>query len=285
MIVLGLGATLVRVSVALGIALAWTIPAGVFIGMNPRWAAYLQPLVQIAASVPATAFFPIVALFFLEVPGGLNIAAIVLMLMGTQWYLLFNVIAGAAAIPQDLKYTTVLLHLGRWERWRTLILPALFPYIITGAITASGGAWNASIVAEYIEFGDRTVYTLGVGAVIARATTSGDYPLIAGGDAQHGRDVVVINRFLWRRLYRMAEETYRLGVSTAEWALLELRQSRSPTGRRGSFTRCRYQPTISEGGVSCACWGRRGAARARCCALSPGCSAPPAERCSTAARR
>jgi NitT/TauT family transport system permease protein len=94
MIVLGLGATLVRVSVALGMALAWTIPAGVFIGMNPRWAAYLQPLVQIAASVPATAFFPIVALFFLEVPGGLNIAAIVLMLMGTQWYLLFNVIAG-----------------------------------------------------------------------------------------------------------------------------------------------------------------------------------------------
>jgi NitT/TauT family transport system permease protein len=209
MIVLGLGATLVRVSVALGIALAWTIPAGVFIGMNPRWAAYLQPLVQIAASVPATAFFPIVALFFLEVPGGLNIAAIVLMLMGTQWYLLFNVIAGAAAIPQDLKYTTVLLHLGRWERWRTLILPALFPYIITGAITASGGAWNASIVAEYIEFGDRTVYTLGVGAVIARATTSGDYPLLLAATLSMVVTVVLINRFFWRRLYRLAEEHYR----------------------------------------------------------------------------
>jgi NitT/TauT family transport system permease protein len=209
MIVLGLGATLVRVSVALGIALAWTIPAGVFIGMNPRWAAYLQPLVQIAASVPATAFFPIVALFFLEVPGGLNIAAIVLMLMGTQWYLLFNVIAGAAAIPQDFKYTTVLLHLGRWERWRTLILPALFPYIITGAITASGGAWNASIVAEYIEFGDRTVHTLGVGAVIARATTSGDYPLLLAATLSMVVTVVLINRFFWRRLYRLAEEHYR----------------------------------------------------------------------------
>jgi NitT/TauT family transport system permease protein len=209
MIVLGLGATLVRVSVALGMALAWTIPAGVFIGMNPRWAAYLQPLVQIAASVPATAFFPIVALFFLEVPGGLNIAAIVLMLMGTQWYLLFNVIAGAAAIPQDLKYTTVLLHLGRWERWRTLILPALFPYIITGAITASGGAWNASIVAEYIEFGDRTVHTLGVGAVIARATTSGDYPLLLAATLSMVVTVVLINRFFWRRLYRLAEEHYR----------------------------------------------------------------------------
>jgi NitT/TauT family transport system permease protein len=209
MIVLGLGATLVRVSVALGMTLAWTIPAGVFIGMNPRWAAYLQPLAQIAASVPATAFFPIVALFFLEVPGGLNIAAIVLMLMGTQWYLLFNVIAGAAAIPQDLKYTTVLLHLGRWERWRTLILPALFPYIITGAITASGGAWNASIVAEYIEFGDRTVYTLGVGAVIARATTSGDYPLLLAATLSMVVTVVLINRFFWRRLYRLAEEHYR----------------------------------------------------------------------------
>jgi len=209
MIVLGLGATLVRVSVALGMTLAWTIPAGVFIGMNPRWAAYLQPLVQIAASVPATAFFPIVALFFLEVPGGLNIAAIVLMLMGTQWYLLFNVIAGAAAIPQDLKYTTVLLHLGRWERWRTLILPALFPYIITGAITASGGAWNASIVAEYIEFGDRTVHTLGVGAVIARATTSGDYPLLLAATLSMVVTVVLINRFFWRRLYRLAEEHYR----------------------------------------------------------------------------
>jgi len=209
MIVLGLGATLVRVSVALGIALAWTIPAGVFIGMNPRWEAYLQPLVQIAASVPATAFFPIVALFFLGLPGGLNIAAIVLMLMGTQWYLLFNVIAGAAAIPQDFKYTTVLLHLGRWERWRTLILPALFPYIITGAITASGGAWNASIVAEYIEFGDRTVHTLGVGAVIAGATTSGDYPLLLAATLSMVVTVVLINRFFWRRLYRLAEEHYR----------------------------------------------------------------------------
>lgn len=209
MIVLGLGATLLRVSIALGIALAWTIPAGVLIGTNPRWAAYLQPLVQIAASVPATAFFPIVALFFLGLPGGLNIAAIVLMLMGTQWYLLFNVIAGAAAIPQDLKYTTVLLHLSSWERWRTLVLPALFPYIITGAITASGGAWNASIVAEYIEFGDRTVHTLGIGAVIAGATTSGDYPVLLAATLSMVVTVVLINRFFWRRLYRLAEEQYR----------------------------------------------------------------------------
>lgn len=210
MIGLGLGATLLRVSVALAIALAWTVPMGVFIGMNPRWAAWLQPIVQIAASVPATAFFPVLSLFFLGLPGGLNISAILLMLMGTQWYLLFNVIAGAAAIPQDLKYTTVLLHLGRWERWRTLVLPALFPYIITGAITASGGAWNASIVAEYIEFGDRTVHTLGIGAVIAQATASGDYSLLLAATLSMVVTVVLINRLFWRRFYRLAEEQYRL---------------------------------------------------------------------------
>ncbi len=209
-IAMGLGATLLRVSVALALALAWTVPIGVFIGMNPRWAAWLQPIVQIAASVPATAFFPLLALIFLGLPGGLNISAILLMLMGTQWYLLFNIIAGAAAIPQDLKYTTVLLHLGRWERWRTLVLPALFPYTITGAITASGGAWNASIVAEYIEFGDRTVHTLGIGAVIAQATVSGDYPLLLAATLSMVVTVVLINRLFWRRLYRLAEEQYRL---------------------------------------------------------------------------
>lgn len=210
MIARGVGATLLRVSAALAIALAWTIPLGVFIGMNPRWAAWLHPIVQIAASVPATAFFPILALVFLRLPGGLDIAAIGLMLMGTQWYLLFNVIAGAAAIPQDLKYTTVLLHLGRWERWHTLVLPALFPYIVTGAITASGGAWNASIVAEYIEFGDRTVHTLGIGAVIAQATASGDYALLLAATLSMVGTVVLINRVFWRRLYRLAEEQYRL---------------------------------------------------------------------------
>ncbi len=210
MIALGLGATLLRVSAALAIALAWTVPLGVLIGMNPRWAAYLQPVVQIAASVPATAFFPVLALIFLGLPGGLDIAAIVLMLMGTQWYLLFNVIAGAAAIPQDLKYTAVLLHLSRWERWRALVLPALFPYIITGAITASGGAWNASIVAEYIGFGERTVHTIGIGAMIAQATASGDYPLLLAATLSMVGAVVLINRLLWRRLYRLAEEQYRL---------------------------------------------------------------------------
>src|SRR4029077_20908451 len=119
---------------------------GVAIGTNRRLAAILQPVVQVVASVPATALFPVSLLLLLPLPAGLNIAAVILMLMGTQWYLLFNVIAGASAIPQDLRDTTDLLRLPFLDRWRVLILPAIFPYVVTGAITAGGGAWNASIV-------------------------------------------------------------------------------------------------------------------------------------------
>ena len=207
---LGLLATLLRVTIALLIALAWTIPLGVAIGTNRRLAAILQPLVQIAASVPATALFPVLLLFVLRLPAGLNIAAVLLMLMGTQWYLLFNVIAGASAIPQDLKYTSSLLQLGRWARWRTLILPALFPYLVTGAITAGGGAWNASIVAEYVQFGGQTLHTVGLGALISTATAQGDYALLLAATLTMVLAVIVINRLLWRRLYVMAEEKYRM---------------------------------------------------------------------------
>ncbi len=209
-IALGLLATLLRVIAALAIALAWTIPVGVAIGSNERLARWLQPVVQVTASVPATALFPVVLLALLAVPGGLGIAAILLMLMGTQWYLLFNVIAGAAAIPQDLKYTTALLGLSRWERWRTLILPALFPYIITGAITASGGAWNASIVAEHVSYAGQSYYTVGLGGLIARATAEGDYPLLLAATLSMVLAVVVLNRSFWRRLYRLAEERFRM---------------------------------------------------------------------------
>jgi NitT/TauT family transport system permease protein len=207
---LSLGTTLARVVISLLIALAWTIPVGVAIGTQPRLAAVLQPIVQIAASVPATAIFPVILLFFLSLPGGLNLAAILLMLMGTQWYLLFNVIAGATAIPQDLKYTSALLRLTPWQRWRMLILPALFPYLITGAITASGGAWNASIVAEYVTFGGSTHTVLGIGALIAHATASGDYALLLAATLSMVTTVVLINRLWWRRLYVIAEEKYRM---------------------------------------------------------------------------
>jgi NitT/TauT family transport system permease protein len=207
---LGLLATFVRVSVSLAIALVWTIPVGVAIGTDQRLGAMLQPIVQVVASIPATALFPVLILILLQAPGGLNMAAVALMLLGSQWYLLFNVIAGASAIPQDLRYMTDLLGLSTLDRWRTLILPALFPYIITGAITASGGAWNASIVAEYVEFGGQTYTTIGVGALITQATGTGDYALLLVATLALVAAVVVINRAFWLRLYRLAEEDYRL---------------------------------------------------------------------------
>lgn len=206
----GVVATFLRVSVSLVIALMWTIPVGVAIGTNRRVATVLQPIVQVTAAVPATAIFPVLLLFFINMTGGLNIAAVFLMLMGTQWYLLFNIIAGATAIPQDLKYTSSLLQLSRQERWRTLILPALFPYIVTGAITASGGAWNASIVAEYVHFGGQTLFATGIGSLISQATASGDYALLLASTLSMILAVVLANRLFWRRLYRLAEEKYRM---------------------------------------------------------------------------
>jgi NitT/TauT family transport system permease protein len=209
-IAVGVGATLLRVFASLLIALAWTVPLGVAIGTNRRLAAWLQPLVQIAASIPATALFPVFLMVLIGLPGGLNVAAVLLMLMGTQWYLLFNVIAGAAAIPQDLKYTSLLLQLSPWDRWRRLILPALFPFLITGGVAASGGAWNASIVAEYVSFSGKTVTTVGVGSLISQATAHGDYPLLLAATLSMICVVVAINRLFWRRLYRLAEKRYRM---------------------------------------------------------------------------
>ncbi len=206
----GVLATFLRVATALAIALVWTIPVGVLIGSNRRAADILQPLVQITASIPATALFPVIVLALVGITGSLNGPAIILMLLGTQWYILFNVIAGTSAIPQDLKYTTSLLQVKGWARWRTLILPALFPYLITGLVTAGGGAWNASIVAEYLTFGGKTYSVTGIGAVIAEATASGNYDLLLAGTLALILTVVAINRLVWRRLYRVAEEHYKM---------------------------------------------------------------------------
>ncbi|HSD84420.1 MAG TPA: ABC transporter permease subunit, partial [Anaerolineae bacterium] len=203
-------ATFLRVAAALVVALLWTIPVGVLIGSNRRAANILQPIVQIAASVPATALFPVIVLALINLTGSLNLPAILLMLLGTQWYLLFNVIAGTAAIPQDLKYTTSLLQVKGWARWRTLILPALFPFLITGLVTAGGGAWNASIVAEYIKFGGDTHSVTGVGALIAEATARGNYALLLASTLALIISVVTINRTVWRRLYKIAEERYKM---------------------------------------------------------------------------
>jgi len=206
----GVLATFGRVVASLILALLWTVPAGVAIGTNRRLAGVLQPVVQVVASIPATALFPVLVLALLRVPGGLNLAAVVLMLAGTQWYLLFNVIAGTAAIPQDLRDSADLLRLSRWQRWKTLTLPALFPFLVTGAITAGGGAWNASIVAEYVNFGGRTHSTVGIGSLIAQATAASDYRLLLASTLTMILTVVGLNRTWWRWLYQQAEVRFKL---------------------------------------------------------------------------
>jgi NitT/TauT family transport system permease protein len=210
LLLLGAGATFLRVNAALAIAALWTIPVGVAIGFNPRLARVLQPITQVIASVPATALFPVLLLGLLRYGGGLGVGSIVLMLLGTQWYILFNVIAGAMAIPNDLKEAASLYRFTNWQRWTTLILPGIFPYLITGLVTASGGAWNASIVAEYFHIGDRTLQTLGLGAQISAATDAGRFSTLLLATALMALMVVTINRLVWRRLYRLAETRYKL---------------------------------------------------------------------------
>jgi NitT/TauT family transport system permease protein len=207
---LGLGATFLRVNAALILGALWTIPVGVAIGFNPRMARIAQPLAQIAASVPATALFPVVLLILIRMGGGLGLGSIVLLLLGTQWYILFNVIAGAMAIPTDLKEAANVFGLRGWERWRKLILPGIFPFLVTGLVTASGGAWNASIVAEYFHFKGQTYSTIGVGAMISAATDAKNFDLLLAGTIALAAVVVTTNRLVWRRLYRLAETRYKL---------------------------------------------------------------------------
>jgi NitT/TauT family transport system permease protein len=206
----GAGATFLRVIAALVIGAAWTIPAGVAIGFNPKLARIAQPLAQIAASVPATALFPIVLLVLIRIGGGLGLGSIVLLLLGTQWYILFNVIAGAMAIPTDLREASDLFKFNRAQRWRKLILPGIFPYLITGMVTASGGAWNASIVAEYFRLKDKTYTTVGLGATISRASDAGNFDLLLASTIVMAIVVVTVNRLVWRRMYRLAATRYTL---------------------------------------------------------------------------
>jgi NitT/TauT family transport system permease protein len=160
--------------------------------------------------VPATALFPVLMLGLIRIGGGLGVGSIALMLMGTQWYILFNVIAGAMSIPSDLKEAADIYRFTRWQRWTRLILPGIFPYLVTGMITASGGAWNASIVSEYFHIGDRTLQTLGLGAQISAASDSGNISSLLLATVLMASIVVTMNRLVWRRLYRLAETRYKL---------------------------------------------------------------------------
>jgi NitT/TauT family transport system permease protein len=207
------GATFLRVNAALLIASLWTIPVGVAIGFNPRLAKVLQPFIQMVASFPASVLYPIIILGLFRIGVGLGIGAVALMLLGTQWYILFNVIAGAMAIPSEMREVADLFHFGLVQRWKTVILPGIFPYLVTGLVTASGGAWNASILAEYYPLKDSTLKTLGLGAQISAATDSdapGHFGVLLMATIIMATMVVTVNRLLWRKMYHLAETKYRL---------------------------------------------------------------------------
>jgi NitT/TauT family transport system permease protein len=202
--------TLLRVLAMTVLAtLIWT-PIGVWIGFHPKAARFAQPLAQIGASFPVNMTFPVVVGLFVATSTSMNWGSILLIAMGTQWYILFNVIAGAMAIPNEMKEVARIYGLRKWQLWRTLILPAIFPFWVTGACTAAGGAWNASIVAEYATWGETTLQADGLGAFIAEVTKSGDVALIIVSIGVMSIFVVAMNKLVWRRLYGFAERRFRL---------------------------------------------------------------------------
>jgi NitT/TauT family transport system permease protein len=204
------GWTLGRVLLATALGTLWALPAGIAIGLSPRLSRILQPVVQIVASFPAPMLFPIVIAGLAAAGVSLGWGSIVLMLLGTQWYILFNVIAGAMAIPADLQEAARSYRLRGWRRFRALYLPGVFPYLVTGWVTAAGGAWNASIVAEFVTFKGRTLQAHGLGAQISAAAAAADFPKLAASILVMSAIVVVFNRTVWRRCYQFAERRFSL---------------------------------------------------------------------------
>jgi NitT/TauT family transport system permease protein len=214
-VLLALVASFLRVSAAVAIGAAWTLPAGILIGLSPRWSNRLQPFVQIVASFPAPMIYLIVTAVLLKMHIEFTFGCVILMLLGTQWYTLFNVIAGAMAIPSDLREAGSVYHLSAWQRWIRIYIPAVFPFLLTGLITAAGGAWNATIVAEEISLpgkNARNYSAFGLGSMIDDATSAGNFPLLAAAVVTMGLAVVLINRYFWKRLYRVAEDRYSLNM-------------------------------------------------------------------------
>ena len=203
-------ATFLRVVVAVALASLWTIPVGVMIGRHPRWSRVLQPVIQMMASFPAPMIFPVVVGGMLACGVGLGISSVVLLLLGTQWYILFNVIAGSSAIPRELWEVSRLSRFSWPQRWRQLIFPAIFPSLLTGWITAMGGAWNASIVAEYMKYRSQTLSTTGLGAAISQATERGDFHMLAAAVGIMAVTVVGFNRLVWRPLSHQAQTRFTL---------------------------------------------------------------------------
>lgn len=203
------GLTFARVIGSVALATAWALPVGVIIGRSPRLARVMQPIIQVVASFPAPMLFPLVILALERVGIGLGWGAVALMVLSGQWYILFNVISGVAALPEQLKEAAKVFQLSNAARWRTLYLPAALPALVTGWLTAAGGAWNGSIVAEYIEVGGTLRTTSGLGSLISNATAHASFPLLAGGIACMSLIVVGWNRIMWRPLMRWAQ--YRFG--------------------------------------------------------------------------
>jgi NitT/TauT family transport system permease protein len=202
--------TLLRVVVLVVIASMIWVPIGVWIGLRPWAAERAQPIAQFLAAFPANVLFPIAVVGIVSLHLDPNIWLSPLMVLGTQWYILFNVIAGASVFPTDLREASTVYRLRNWQWWREVILPGIFPYYVTGALTATGGSWNASIVAEVASWGDTKLEAVGLGAYIAKATDAGDYPRVVLGIAVMSVLVVGFNRVLWRPLYRLAERRFRL---------------------------------------------------------------------------
>jgi NitT/TauT family transport system permease protein len=202
--------TLGRVLVATFLGTLWALPAGLAIGLSPKLSRILQPVVQVVASFPAPMLFPMVVAVMQW--GGISLGwgSIVLMLLGTQWYILFNVIAGAMAIPADLKEAARSYRLVGWQRFRMLYFPAVFPYLVTGWVTAAGGAWNASIVSEMVKYKDETLQAFGLGALIKAAADSANFPLLTASTLVISAMVVLFNRLVWRQCYQLAERKYSL---------------------------------------------------------------------------
>jgi len=202
--------TFVRVLVVVVVSSAVWVPVGVWIGFNPRVAQFMQPIVQVLASFPANFIFPFAIVVFLAIHLSLNFGAIVLMLLGTQWYVLFNVIAGASAVPTDLKEAMDNLGVRGWDRWRRFVLPSIFPAYVTGAITAAGGAWNATIVAEYVTYNNKVYVAKGLGSFIALNGGTTHLPELFAGLLVMSLLVTGVNVLWWRRLYRLAETRFAL---------------------------------------------------------------------------
>ncbi|HEY5290640.1 MAG TPA: ABC transporter permease subunit [Caulobacteraceae bacterium] len=209
--VVGLGLiTLVRVLVLIAVASLIWVPVGVWIGLRPAWSQRIQPLAQFLAAFPVNLLYPFAVMMIVGFRLNTNIWLSPLIILGTQWYIVFNVIAGAASLPNDLKEVAGIFRLRSWQKWRDFILPGIFPYYVTGALTASGGSWNASVVVEVVSWGHTKLQAAGLGAYISNATAAGNFARVALGMTVMSVFVIVLNRTLWRPLYAYAAKNLRL---------------------------------------------------------------------------